>query len=124
MVQTKEHVVRLGRIGRRAWLIVDNTVNVTGRSPGKLAQLDVHPIIYLGGHDIGNFSTLPHDLPLHTGFSGCIFDVDVMAGKYVVPLYSKRATFGRSVGQCKMVECSDNTCQNGGACLQHGPTFT
>lgn len=43
------HTVRLGRYGRRAWLKVDHFANVTGRSPGKLIQLDVIPTLFLGG---------------------------------------------------------------------------
>lgn len=43
-----EQIIRLGRYGRRAWLKVNNFENVTGRSPGKLANLDVVPIVYLG----------------------------------------------------------------------------
>lgn len=116
--------IHLGRIGRRAWLSVDNIGNVTGRSPGNLVQMDVVPIIFLGGHSSPNFSILPHDLPLHTGFSGCIYDVELKSGNLIIPLQSSRQAVGRSLGQCNTNECHENLCQNEGACLHHGATFT
>lgn len=68
---------------------------------------------------------LPHDLPLHTGFSGCIYDVRIKSGALVMPLQAiAKPSLGRSLGQCGMIECHDRACQNGGVCLQHGPTFT
>nr|XP_015835340.1 PREDICTED: protein eyes shut isoform X1 [Tribolium castaneum]XP_015835341.1 PREDICTED: protein eyes shut isoform X1 [Tribolium castaneum] len=119
----KNYQVRVGRSGRRAWLDVENLGNVTGRSPGNLIQLDVSPVLYLGGHDSLNFSTLPHDLPLHTGFSGCIFDVELITGNLVIPLQGSRQTIGRGVGQCGTTECYEQSCQNGGICLHHASTF-
>lgn len=116
-------MVRLGHFGRRAWLYVDNLGNVTGRAPGNLVQLDVVPLLFLGGHYTKNFSTLPHDLPLHTGFSGCIFDVEIKSGSIVFPLQGNRQTIGRAVGQCGTTECYEKSCQNDGACLHHGSTF-
>lgn len=103
---------------------VDNLGNVTGRSPGNLAQLDVVSILYLGGHHSPNFSILPHDLPLHSGFAGCIFDVELKSGNLVIPLQSSRQVVGRAVGQCETTECHEKLCQNDGACLHHGGTFT
>lgn len=118
------HEIRVGRIGRKAWLSVDGKSNITGRSPGTLTKLDVMPILYLGGHEHANFSTLPHDLPLHSGFSGCIFDVQLKAGMVVVPLQDTKGVRGRGVGQCGTRECHRYACQHEGACLQYGATFT
>lgn len=115
--------IKIGRVGRQAWLSVDGA-NITGRSPGSLAKMDVIPILYLGGHDVANFSTLPHDLPLHSGFQGCIFDVQFRTGPVVVPLQETRGIRGRSVGQCGTKECHRHACHNDGACLHHGATFT
>jgi len=44
----KAHVVKLGRDGRTAWLMVDNFPNVTGQSVGRLSQLNTKPVLYLG----------------------------------------------------------------------------
>nr|CAD7458368.1 unnamed protein product [Timema tahoe] len=120
----RPHTVRLGRVGQTAWLLVDNLGNVSGRSPGRLSQLNTRPVLYLGGHESANFSQLPHDLPLHTGFSGCLFDVELRAGRVSVALQRTRAAIGRSVGQCGTSECHQHACHNGGACLHHGATFT
>lgn len=116
--------VKVGRIGREAWLSVDNKVNISGRSVGTLTRMDVLPILYLGGHEIANFTTLPHDLPLHSGFQGCIFDVQLKAGLVSVPLQDSRGVRGRGVGQCGTKECHRHACQNNGACLHHGATFS
>ncbi|XP_030383778.1 protein eyes shut [Scaptodrosophila lebanonensis] len=116
--------IKVGRIGRQAWLSVDGKFNITGRSPGSVSRMDVLPILYLGGHEIANFNTLPHDLPLHSGFQGCIYDVHLKAGQVTVPLQETRGVRGRGVGQCGTRECHRHACQHEGACLQHGATFT
>ncbi|CAH0389402.1 unnamed protein product [Bemisia tabaci] len=118
------HTVRLGRLGQRAWLTVDGLGNVTGTSPGRLTQLNTKPIIFIGGHNSENFSILPHDLPLHRGFLGCIFDVQLRAGRISLNLQKTRAAIGRGVGQCATTPCYSTTCHNGGACLNQGATFT
>ncbi|KAB0797911.1 hypothetical protein PPYR_08904 [Photinus pyralis] len=118
------YVLQFGRVGRKAWLSVDNLGNITGRSPGNLINLDVEPVLYLGGHNSPNFSTLPHDLPLHSGFSGCVYDVEWKSGNLIIPLQSSRQVTGRAVGQCGTNECHERLCQNNGACLHHGSTFT
>lgn len=46
----KAHVVKLGRDGKTAWLMVDNFPNVTGQSIGRLSQLNTRPVLYLGNH--------------------------------------------------------------------------
>lgn len=81
-------------------------------------------MIYSGGHESRNFSLLPHDLPLHSGFSGCLFDVELLAGRVSVALHKTGSATGRGVGQCGTTECHEHMCQNGGACLHHGATFT
>ncbi|ALC40152.1 eys [Drosophila busckii] len=116
--------IKVGRIGRQAWLSVDGKFNITGRSSGSVSRMDVLPILYLGGHEIANFNTLPHDLPLHSGFQGCIYDVNLKAGQVTVPLQETRGVRGRGVGQCGTRECHRHACQHDGACLQHGATFT
>ncbi|XP_068151971.1 protein eyes shut [Drosophila tropicalis] len=116
--------IKVGRIGRQAWLSVDGKFNISGRSPGSVSRMDVLPILYLGGHEIANFNTLPHDLPLHSGFQGCIYDVQLRAGQVTVPLQETRGVRGRGVGQCGTRECHRHACQHDGACLQHGATFT
>ena len=92
------HSVHIGRLGRRAWLKVDHFKNISGLAPGKLTDLNVGSEFYVGGHETYNFTQLPHDLPLHTGFTGCIFDLVLKNsdGSPVVPVPRR----GRNVQQC------------------------
>lgn len=76
-----------------------------------------------GGHESRNFSILPHDLPLHNGFSGCIFDIEMKSGSAIVSFERSSGTVGRAVGQCGTSECYEHSCQNSGACIHHGSTF-
>ncbi|XP_016662821.1 protein eyes shut [Acyrthosiphon pisum] len=124
----RAHIVKLGRDGKTAWLMVDNFPNVTGQSIGRLSQLNTKPVLYLGGHESPGMADLPHDLPLHTGFVGCMSEVKLKAGHVTVPLSLSRAystvNTGRSVSQCSTNECyRNNICQHNGACIQHGSSL-
>lgn len=82
----------------------------------------------LGGHESPGMADLPHDLPLHTGFVGCMSSVQLKAGHVTVPLSLSRAystvNTGRSVSQCSTNECyRNNICQHNGACIQHGSSL-
>lgn len=46
----RPHFVSLGRLGKQAWLRVDNLKNVTGSSPGSLTQLNTKSMIYIGNY--------------------------------------------------------------------------
>ncbi|XP_058820383.1 protein eyes shut [Topomyia yanbarensis] len=116
--------INVGRNGRLAWLSIDGKINISGNSPGSSSKLNVSPYLYIGGHENVNFSSLPHDLPLHSGFQGCLFDINIVAGPVHIPLQHIGGMRGRSVGQCGTKECHRHACQNNGACLQHGSTFT
>uniref|UniRef100_A0A6E8W7B9 Protein eyes shut n=1 Tax=Anopheles coluzzii TaxID=1518534 RepID=A0A6E8W7B9_ANOCL len=121
---TRPTTIHTGRNGRTAWLSIDGKVNISGNSPGSSRKLNVSPQLYIGGHEGVNFSSLPHDLPLHSGFQGCLFDIRLVAGPVHIPLQHIGGMRGRSVGQCGTKECHRHACQNNGACLQHGSTFT
>ncbi|XP_062549103.1 protein eyes shut isoform X2 [Armigeres subalbatus] len=116
--------INVGRNGRLSWLSIDGKVNISGNSPGSSSKLNVSPHLFIGGHEQANFSSLPHDLPLHSGFQGCLFDIHIVAGPVHIPLQHIGGMRGRSVGQCGTKECHRHACQNNGACLQHGSTFT
>ncbi|KZC05301.1 Protein eyes shut, partial [Dufourea novaeangliae] len=118
------HTVRVGRRGRDAWLAVDGIGNVTGRVVGSMTRLDVSPILYIGGHKSRNFESLPHDLPLHTGFSGCIFDIEIRTDSAIYPITSSSPATGRGVGECHRNECIRHSCKNGAVCLNHGATYS
>jgi EYS protein len=119
------HTVHAGRWGRLAWLQVDHYMNISGVAPGRLASLNVNGEFFVGGHENFNFTGLPHDLPVHTGFTGCIFDI-VMTGRDsevptgpAVPLPLR----GRNVQQCQERMCDRNPCQ-GGFCLDYGASYS
>ena len=116
------HSVHLGRWGRRAWLKVDHFRNISGLAPGKLADLNVNGEFFIGGHETYNFTRLPHDLPLHTGFTGCIFDLVLKdeAGEALVPVPAR----GRNVQQCHERMCDAAPCGPGGSCLDFGASYT
>ncbi|KAL7307700.1 hypothetical protein TKK_0000379 [Trichogramma kaykai] len=122
---SKAHYLQIGRRGRESWLYVDGIGNVTGRAAGANTRLDVSPILYIGGHKSRYFEALPHDLPLHTGFSGCIYDVELRTDDTVFPVVtmSSPAT-GRGVGECHRNECLRHSCKNGAVCLNYGPTYS
>lgn len=76
-----------------------------------------------GGHKSKYFETLPHDLPLHTGFSGCIYDIEFRTDDNVFPVTMSSPATGRGVGECHRNECSHHSCKNGAVCLNYGPTY-
>ncbi|XP_050588144.1 protein eyes shut [Bombus affinis] len=124
---SKSHIaytIRIGRKGRDAWLAVDGIGNITGRVVGTMTRLDVSPILYIGGHKSKNFESLPHDLPLHTGFSGCIFDIELRTETAIYPITNSSPATGRGVGECHRNECIRHLCKNGAVCLNHGPTYS
>ncbi|XP_020287012.1 protein eyes shut isoform X2 [Pseudomyrmex gracilis] len=122
--KTKTYSVRIGRRGKEAWLAVEGLSNVTGQAVGSMSQLDVSPVLYIGGYKSKNFETLPHDLPLHTGFSGCIFDVELRTETSILPLTGSSPATGRGVGECNRNECIRHSCKNGAVCLHHGASYS
>nr|XP_012227830.1 PREDICTED: protein eyes shut isoform X2 [Linepithema humile] len=122
--KSKTYTLRIGRRGKDAWLAVEGLNNVTGQAIGSMTQLDVSPVLYIGGYKSKNFDTLPHDLPLHTGFSGCIFDVELRTDTSILPLTGSSPATGRGVGECNRNECIRHSCKNGAVCLHHGASYS
>ncbi|RLU18492.1 hypothetical protein DMN91_008849 [Ooceraea biroi] len=122
--KSKTYTLRIGRRGKEAWLAVEGLSNVTGHAVGSMTQLDVSPILYIGGHRSKSFETLPHDLPLHTGFSGCIFDVELRTDTSSFPLIGSSPATGRGVGECNRNECLRHSCKNGAVCLHRGASYS
>ncbi|KOB77926.1 Crumbs, partial [Operophtera brumata] len=96
------HSVRVWRRGRAAGLTVDGRHNVTGNAPalGDDARITLTPYLYIGGHPSESFRDLPHDLPLHSGWRGCVWEV---GGQTVG---AGRVVGGRGVGQCGVQQCA------------------
>ncbi|CAG5056620.1 unnamed protein product [Parnassius apollo] len=113
------HAVRVWRRGRSAGLSVDGRHNVSGNAPAhpQHDKMTLLPYIYIGGHPSENFAVLPHDLPLHNGWRGCIWDVSGQAvgGKVVG---------GRGVGQCGVAQCTARSCNAPrGVCIHSPATY-
>lgn len=113
----------VNRSGRKTLIVVNGTEIISGHALGTSSEMKLSPILYIGGHNMYNFSTLPHDLPLHSGFQGCIFDVQIKSEQHSSHLHARDSIHGRSVSQCGSRECQRNTCHNGGACINTGPSF-
>ena len=110
------HSVHVGMRGRVAWLQVNNQPTVTGRSPGILTVLNAHPSLFLGGHSSFNHSRLPSDLPLHSGFRGCIYDLVFRSREFAdrdqefdhhntINHWLPPVQSGRGVRQCSIPSC-------------------
>lgn len=64
-----------------------------------------------------NFAELPHDLPLHGGWRGCVWDVGGQAA-------GGRAAAGRGVGQCGVAQCTASSCNAPrGLCIHSPATY-
>lgn len=97
------HTLFAGRSGRQAWLKVDGMRNVTGKTPGPLYRLNSDSNeLYIGGYKSYKFEGLSHDLPLHQGFQGCIFDLGFRVRNR---LYLPRPIQGRNVKNCFEEDC-------------------
>lgn len=96
------HTLLAGRAGRQAWLKVDGMRNVTGKSPGHFYRLNTNSELFVGGYESFRFEGLPHDLPMHKGFQGCIFDFGFRVKNR---LYLPRALRGRNVKNCYEEDC-------------------
>ncbi|XP_045459283.1 protein eyes shut-like [Melitaea cinxia] len=111
------HAVRAWRRGRSAGLVVDGRFNVSGNAPAGRANMTLLPYIYIGGHPSENFHDLPHDLPLHSGWRGCIWEVGGQA-------VGGSAVGGRGVGQCGVAQCTARSCNAPrGVCIQSPATY-
>ncbi|CAH2104876.1 unnamed protein product [Euphydryas editha] len=111
------HAVRAWRRGRSAGLVVDGRYNVSGNAPAGRANMTLLPYIYIGGHPSENFRDLPHDLPLHNGWRGCIWEVGGQA-------VGGAAVGGRGVGQCGVTQCTASSCNAPrGVCIHSPATY-
>ncbi|KAI9555102.1 hypothetical protein GHT06_017617 [Daphnia sinensis] len=119
------HSVHVGMRGRVAWLQVNNQPTVTGRSPGLMSVLNAHPSLFLGGHSSFNHSRLPSDLPLHSGFRGCIYDLVFRSREFAdrdqefdhhntVHHWLPVVQTGRGVRQCSIPSCRLRMSKNSG----------
>ncbi|PZC83323.1 hypothetical protein B5X24_HaOG208087 [Helicoverpa armigera] len=113
------HAVRVWRRGRSAGLSVDGRHNVSGNAPAHSSKMTLLPYIFIGGHPSPEFAELPHDLPLHSGWRGCVWEV---GGQAVGA--GARAAGGRGVGQCGVAQCTAKSCNAPrGVCIHSPATY-
>ncbi|KAJ8726204.1 hypothetical protein PYW07_000902 [Mythimna separata] len=113
------HAVRVWRRGRSAGLSVDGRHNVSGNAPAHSSKMTLLPYIFIGGHPSADFADLPHDLPLHSGWRGCVWEV---GGQAVGA--GARAAGGRGVGQCGVAQCTAKSCNAPrGVCIHSPATY-
>ncbi|XP_075992053.1 eyes shut [Anticarsia gemmatalis] len=113
------HAVRVWRRGRNAGLSVDGRHNVSGNAPAHTTKMTLLPYIYIGGHPSPGFTDLPHDLPLHSGWRGCLWEVGGgAAGSGARPIG------GRGLGQCGVAQCTAKSCNAPrGVCIHSPATY-
>ncbi|XP_060801993.1 protein eyes shut [Amyelois transitella] len=110
------HTVRVWRRGRSAGFSVDNRFNASGNAPAHQPKMALLPYVYVGGHPSPGFSDLPHDLPLHSGWRGCVWDVAGAVGS--------RPAAGRGAGQCGVAQCTAKSCNAPhGVCIHSPATY-
>ncbi|CAG0921911.1 unnamed protein product [Notodromas monacha] len=113
------HTLKVTRIGNVAWVKVDTQPTVGGISPPFLEDLNVHSLLYVGGHWSYNHSMLPEILQSYSGFRGCILDLQLRPSDQSIFLGPVRTLGGRNVAQCSRDAHSRRPCpycQNGGTC--------
>ncbi|KAK2176597.1 hypothetical protein NP493_653g01053 [Ridgeia piscesae] len=120
---TPVHSVHLGRYRQHGWLQVDGQRNMSGQTPGQLFGLNVFSDFYIGGHDTFDLDLLPRDLNFTSGFTGCIFDVTLRAGRYGRWSPLGKVLSGRNIQQCQRSECEVHSCYNGATCVEMGASF-
>ena len=114
------HTIEASRNGRNGQLTVDNSLPVSGTSPGPFTSLQLGDPLFIGG--ASNITMLPSQLNIKFGFTGCIREVRTRP----LPLSSSidligGATSGAGVTECTGVRpCERNSCQNGGTCVDTG----
>ncbi|XP_059059426.1 protein eyes shut [Achroia grisella] len=116
------HALRVWRRGRNAGFSVDGRHNASGNAPARDTHMTLLPYLYIGGHPSEGFGELPHDLPLHSGWRGCVWDV---SGAVSGPgSAAGRALAGRGAGQCGVAQCTAKSCSApNGVCIQSPATY-
>ncbi|XP_067876243.1 protein eyes shut homolog [Heterodontus francisci] len=88
--------------------------------------LNVFSQLYVGGYNEYTPELLPNGTHFSDGFQGCIYELQVRAGKdrwFRAPGSPEgHPNTGRSVGQCGDSPCARMKCRNGGTCVEKAST--
>lgn len=117
------HTVSLEVDGNYARLVLDRVHTASGTAPGTLRTLNLDNYVYFGGHIRQQGSKHGRNLPVSSGFRGCMDSVFLNGQE--LPLHSKlkglvhiEESVDISLG-CSLTAadaCSGNPCHNGGVC--------
>ena len=111
------HTIEVIRKGPQGQLVVDDSLPVSSTSK-QGTMLQISDYLYLGG--IVDYSLLPDELDMETGFAGCIRNLTVSQSYVPVDLISS-AIGGADVSDCSdALACLNDPCQNSVACTNEG----
>ena len=109
--------ITVNRVGRHVTLTVTEGGTVSTITPGVFDQLNVGDTFYIGG---GLPSVVQRSLPSQIaqlgGFTGCIGGVTINEQ----PMSVLELKVLHAVEACEIDFCDQDTCRNGGSCLQDG----
>ena len=107
------HTIEASRTGPLGKLIVDNSIPVSGTSPGLSTMLQLGDNLHLGG--VPDYSLLPEELYINTGFSGCI--QELLISQSPINLITD-AIAGFDIVDCSdVLSCLNEPCLNGATCI-------
>ena len=114
------HTIEASRTYSIGSLIINGSFPVYGSSQGSFMSLQLGDSpFYLGG--VPDLSTLPENVQVAEGFSGCIREFK--AAKVTIDLINDSVS-GAQIGQCSAIEsCSQLPCLNNGTCVDGAPGY-
>ncbi|KAG1699824.1 Pikachurin [Nymphon striatum] len=106
------------REGWKAWMQLNDGMQVEGRSRGLFSRITFRERLYLGGSP--NIELVSNRTASTEGFSGCVRKLEVNNHIYdfSVPGY---VVEGVDVAECSADVCGKLVCQNGGQCVVSSP---
>ncbi|KAG9488430.1 hypothetical protein GDO78_007957 [Eleutherodactylus coqui] len=109
------HIVTLYREGLNGWVKLDNSVAVSGKSPGQYSKITLRTPFYLGGAP--SIYWLVKSAGTNRGFKGCVQSLSVNGRNVDMRQWPLgKAVSGADVGDCSIGVCDEASCVNGGTC--------
>ncbi|KAK4879912.1 hypothetical protein RN001_008058 [Aquatica leii] len=105
------HSIKISRNRKRATMYVDGKGPFVGVTEGKFIGLDLTEPLYLGG--VPDFKEINSDLPIETGFVGCISRLKIGHSHQDI---LRDAINKDGITTCET--CSENPCRNQGVCQE------
>lgn len=114
------HTIEASRTNSIGYLVINDSLPVYGSSQGGFTSLQLgEGPLYLGG--IPDLTSLPDNLGVAEGFSGCITELRVT--KSTIDLIGD-AVSGVGINQCSAIEsCAQLPCLNNATCVDAAPGY-